>query len=257
MKRLFCAALCFVLLLSLGACSRSAKAIEPEREYAAGELARPYVSKDSVEELYPLIGEMLQENAKLRMQDPNVTTPDTLQETVEYLKDYRDLYEENCYNVTPPIVAKYTKHTILKFNGSCESYIVINGKAYSLCTSLGGYGFVNAVPWDYNEDGNLDLLVASSWGSGIHRSELTVFDTRKKESVPVADLRIKYSTTPEMIREDLMVAVVPADGGVRYAVYSFEPKRSEDGLVFMSCVVKEEIGQVIMKDGMPVLVAAE
>ena len=83
--------------------------------------------------------------------------------------------EAHCWNVTPDSVAAQTDIRIFKFSNSCESYALADGQACHLCDGLGGSGFLNAVPWDYDGDGRTDLITASSWGSGIHRTEISVF----------------------------------------------------------------------------------
>ena len=88
--------------------------------------------------------------------------------------------EESCYNVTPDSVAAETDIQIFKFGHSCESFAMVDGAVYPLRYGFGGYGFLTAVPWDYDGDGRTDLMIASSWGSGIHRSEISVFSRAAK-----------------------------------------------------------------------------
>ncbi|MBQ4284361.1 MAG: hypothetical protein IJB96_10600 [Lachnospira sp.] len=92
------------------------------------------------------------------------------------------LKEENCYNVTPPLVSEKMDVKIFKDMYSFSSFILIDGAVYNLCMSHGGYGFTSAVPYDYDNDGNLDLLVTASWGSGMHRTEISYFNIVTKES---------------------------------------------------------------------------
>ncbi len=87
---------------------------------------------------------------------------------------------DHCYDVTPADVARETDIRVFKFSDSGASYAFVDGSVYDLCESVGGYGFLNAVPWDYDQDGQMDLLTASSWGSGIHRTEISVFIRAKK-----------------------------------------------------------------------------
>ena len=145
-------------------------------------------SKDGVEELMSIIGEI-----ELGGLSAGMITD-----------------KEHCYNVTPLSVAAETDIKIFKFSDSCLSLALIDNEVYEICTSFGGYGFVNAVPWDYDEDGNLDLLIASSWGSGLHRSEISVFNTKTKESIviyvaydnPFTDLFVA-AVSPSFSSEDI------------------------------------------------------
>ena len=95
--------------------------------------------------------------------------------------------EKFCYNVTTENVRTQTNAKIFKFSDSCASFVLIDDKVYELCQSLGGYGFINAVPCDFDNDGNKDLLISSSFGSGTHRSEISVFNTKTKQSTVVYD----------------------------------------------------------------------
>ncbi len=90
--------------------------------------------------------------------------------------------EAYCYNVTPISVAEETDIRVFKFSDSGASYAFVDGAVYDLCESFGGYGFLNAIPWDYDMDGQMDLLLASSWGSGLSRSEVSVFNRVTKTS---------------------------------------------------------------------------
>ena len=133
------------------------------------------------------------------------------------------LDEKNCYNVTPLSVANETDIKIFKFSDSCASFALIDGGVYEICTSFGGFGFVNAVPWDYDEDGNLDLLIASSWGSGMYRSEISVFNTKTKESTilfeSTSDLLVGTAVSPALSSKDIN------DLPIWYEVYSAKQKQ--------------------------------
>lgn len=132
--------------------------------------------------------------------------------------------EEDCYNVTPEAVSQETDIKIFKFGGSCASFVLIDGEAYPVCTFFGGYGFHNALFWDYDGDGTKDLLIASSWGSGVHRSVLEVFNVTTKETVllatstdinavGIAENWIVSNEPPESYEDD------ETDGG-RFFVYA-------------------------------------
>ncbi len=56
-------------------------------------------------------------------------------------------------------------------------FIDMNGELSPL-----GYNIVNMVPWDYDEDGNKDLLITSWSGSGIHYVNLWAYNTITKET---------------------------------------------------------------------------
>lgn len=84
--------------------------------------------------------------------------------------------EKNCYNLTSDAMYDETGIKIFKFSDSCASFAYANGGIHPICNYVGGPGFINAVPWDHDEDGNVDLLVASSCGSGVSRSEISLYN---------------------------------------------------------------------------------
>ena len=166
------------------------------------------------------------------------------------------LDEEHCYNVTPSAVSLSTDIKIFKFSDSCASFALIDGEVYEICTSFGGYGFFNAVPWDYDEDGTTDLLIASSWGSGMHRSEISVFNVKtKKSTVICTSLELKNTDSDN----DWFVATQspssytgnPEEMPIYYVVYSAEVK-IDDSLVDLSYLAKSCAGSIDLENGTPV-----
>ncbi len=165
--------------------------------------------------------------------------------------------EEHCYNVTPPEVEKETDMRIFKFSDFAFSYIVIDNEYYEICPSMGGYGFVNAVPCDFDNDGNKDLLIASSWGSGLHRSNISVFNSVMKESTIVYDT--SGTDNPQV---DLIVA--PSNSSylsdvnnvlpVSYQVYSVDIVSNDIEnayLVDLSYVPTELVGSIEVENDIP------
>ena len=225
-KRIFCLLLALILPFSLAACTAS----DNDGENSPAYHDTP-CSKDRVSEFMAVLGE-----AELGSLYDGIT-----------------LDEEHCYNVTPLQVAAETNIKIFKFSDSCLSFALIGDKAYSICESFGGYGFVNAVPWDYDEDGNLDLLVASSWGSGQHRSIISVFNTQTKESIFV------YSTGADSA--DLFVATsMPSfsskeieDLPIYYTVYTANVTVNGENLADLSYTATGVVGTVAVENGVPVL----
>ena len=168
------------------------------------------------------------------------------------------LDEEHCYNVTPVEVAAETDMKIFKFSDSCISLVLLDNKIYNLCESFGGYGFVNAVPCDFDNDGNKDLLVASSWGSGMHRSIISVFNSVTKESTfiydtsdtdnPSIDLFVA-TATPSLSSKEI------EDLPIYYQVYSAEITVNDTenyNLADLSYVATGMVGSIESENGKPV-----
>ena len=159
--------------------------------------------------------------------------------------------EENIYNVTPKEVSDVTDIKIFKASDSCASYVLIDDSIYPICEYFGGYGFVNAVPCDFDGDGNIDLLVASSWGSGLHRSVISVFNTVTKESTVIYDT--SDTDAPEI---DLFVAAkkflsLKSDSElpVCYDVYSVDINADHNNMADLSGEMIEIVGTVVYEDG--------
>ena len=102
-----------------------------------------------------------------------------------------DFSPETCYNVTPERVTAETDIRIFRYSETAASYALVDGEVYEICRWFGGSGFVDAYPLDYDGDGQTDLLIASSWGSGLHRAELSVFNRATKE------ITVLYDTTED------------------------------------------------------------
>lgn len=135
-----------------------------------------------------------------------------------------ELKEANCYNVTPESVSEVTDIKIFKFSDTCASFVFIDNEVFGICNSFGGYGFINAVPWDYDNDGNIDLLVASSWGSGVHRSEISVFNTKTKKPIDIYNNMDSYLNPCSnlFVTDDFKVYSCNVDGN-NYANLSVTP----------------------------------
>jgi hypothetical protein len=98
--------------------------------------------------------------------------------------DYIDGYEINaadCYEVTPRTVAEKAQCRIYKFSNSYASFLLCEGKVYTLGGSFGSSGLTDVVVCDFNKDGTNELLFTYSMGSGIIRSLVGHFDLKNKQ----------------------------------------------------------------------------
>lgn len=176
----------------------------------------------------------------------------------EGLLEGYDLSESNLHNVTPTEVKAETDYRIFKASDSCASFILVDGEIYPICQFFGGYGFVNAVPLDYDDNGVIDLLVASSSGSGIHCSEISLFNATTKESSVV------YVSSPDE-RVDLIIRAespafsskAPSSLPIYYNIYSADIKATDGNLAELSYLVTEKVGTIKITDGKPVFRPAD
>lgn len=220
------------LLLSLCSCN----SVSPDNDGSSNgdvDYMTSACSKDSVDEFMAILGGELQG---------------------EGLLSGFTVTKENVYNVTPPQISSQTDYQIFKTSDSCESFVLIDGEIYSLCTSFGGYGFVNAVPCDFDGDGNTDLLVASSWGSGQHRSEISVFNTVTKKSTvlytSLEDLIVMTSSPSFSSQGD------PAALPIYYQVYAAKITVNDNNFANLSYVVTDVVGSVQSENGTAVFLPA-
>ena len=231
MKRIFCI-FCVITMLFL-LCSCKDDSYQKANEY---ESMKTSATKESVKEFISLLGNI----------EPNG------------LISGNQFDEETCYNVTPPGVATETNMKIFKFSDSCASFVMVDNEVYPLCESFGGFGFVNAIPCDFDNDGNKDLFVASSWGSGLHRSVISVFNSVSKESTILYD-----TSTTDTPNTDLIVAQSTAniftddpdiDEKLFYSVLSVKINVENNNFAKLSYVVNGFEGYIEAKDDTPTFI---
>ena len=104
-----------------------------------------------------------------------------------------DLDIEKCVEVTPDGVFEATGVQIFKFTDTLASFMIKDKEVKEACQSFGGMGFSDAIPWDYDQNGVDDLLVAGSWGSGMHRAALTLWNMDTMEQMDLDSMNIQSS----------------------------------------------------------------
>ena len=224
MKRYFIFMITIAMIIGLCSCdlsSNSTKSADNEKSYMTA-----YCSKENVDVFYDKIG---------KLQGDGVIAGYVLN-------------EENCFNVTPEQVASETNFQIFKFSDSSASFIMIDNEIYALCEWFGGHGFINAVPCDFDNDGNIDLLVASSWGSGLHRSIISVFNSVTKKSTVIYD-----TSTTDNPQIDLFVSTSSpsfSSTDIYYQVYSVEIKVNNNNFADLSYVATDVVGSISKVNGM-------
>ena len=107
--------------------------------------------------------------------------------SLEELNAFRDITPENVFNETGG--------QIFKNGTTCESYLVYDGKIYTLGIGFGGLGLVDVTTSDFDGNGQKELIYTYSWGSGIHRSCFGCFDLSKKAEIEVDISYILYCST--------------------------------------------------------------
>lgn len=115
--------------------------------------------------------------------EPQITvfglTPTEEDEPV--VRSYDSYRDETRRNVTPADISEKYGMTIYKYDKSCRSELLYDGEYHTLGTFFGGFGATSFAVADINGDGSEELYFTFSWGSGIHRSQVGLFDTAEKQ----------------------------------------------------------------------------
>lgn len=165
-----------------------------------------------------------------------------------------------CYNVTPDSLKEETGGAIFKFGDSGQTLLLLGGSVYGLGSYFGGDGLTSAVTCDFDGDGKKDILYTYSWGSGIHRSHLAVFNTRTKESAELYNTLDKNDLSKSGM--DIIVSKLPgtsSDAGTPfdYIVYSAEITVQDNNFASLQYTQPGVFGSVKAVDGVPVFVKAQ
>lgn len=98
-------------------------------------------------------------------------------------KDFMTYYEtDECYNITPVFIAENSEYEVFKYSESDESFIMYDGKVYSIGSCFGGYGITSMALADLDKNDEYELYYTFSWGSGLHRSQVGYFEPISKET---------------------------------------------------------------------------
>jgi hypothetical protein len=80
------------------------------------------------------------------------------------------------YEITPPSVRAEIKCQLFKVNSTCETYLIYNSKVYHIGLGFGGMGLISIETCDFDGNNQKDLIYTFSWGSGLHRSHIGIFN---------------------------------------------------------------------------------
>jgi hypothetical protein len=152
------------------------------------------------------------------------------------------LKEGNCYNVTTDNI-KGTGASIFKFKDECTTYLRFDDDIYFFAGGFGGFGFVNAVTCDYDGNGKADILYTYSWGSGIHRSVVSVFDLTTFMVTVLFSTFDDEAFSEDEWMSDLVLEKGISDGDPVYEAYISELSFGDGFLV--SSASEEKLGKTI------------
>ncbi len=111
-------------------------------------------------------------------------TQDCIEDFLSLQQDFRSGYNtDTCYNITPDYIQESSDYLVFKYDTSCASFLLYEGKVYPLGIWFGGYGLTSMSLADLNGDQKPELYFTYSFGSGLHRSNAAYFDPVAKKVV--------------------------------------------------------------------------
>lgn len=185
----------------------------------------------------------------------------TLEHVAEFLQLAKDtgydqlprMYpDDTCYNVTPDYIYAETGCRIFKYSESCETFLLADSLIYSLGTGFGGFGLTDIQLCDFDRNGQSDLLYTYSWGSGIHRSEISLFNLTTKDETrlvnlsTIEDINLKFSD----LMNELYLIKLAKD---HFVVYTAErvgsPTDAALGVAQISLARKKRFAEITVNNG--------
>lgn len=111
-------------------------------------------------------------------------TQDGVADFITLLQNFKSGSDtDTCYNITPDYIRDNSGYSVFKYDASCASFLLYEGKVYPLGEWFGGLGVTNMTLADLNGDQKPELYFTYSWGSGLHRSHVAYFDPVGKKVV--------------------------------------------------------------------------
>ena len=105
-------------------------------------------------------------------------------------------------DITPENVKKEIGCQIFKINYTCESYAIHKGEFFRIGFGFGGYGVVTLTTCEFDENGQKDLIYTFSWGSGLHRSHIGIFDFSEKKETWLDYVRLNEDIVLEKLSDN-------------------------------------------------------
>ncbi len=185
--------------------------------------------------------------------EKDIDLADGVAEFLNLAKEKGINIDENAtvYNLTPKEVADNTNYRIFKEMTDFGSYVTVDGEIYVLCSSFGGWGFHTASPCDFDNNGVIDLIVRSSWGSGMHRDEISVFNmTTKRFDVILSSIQSDVVPNGYYGCPLTFERVLDENATEHFRIIAFKPTTDS----FVSSHDSVIVGKIVSKGGKPVFV---
>lgn len=167
-------------------------------------------------------------NFKLETSPENDKTGMTKEEQLKYY---------TIYDITPKELREEIECQIFKINYTCETYIIYKSKVFHIGFGFGGFGVISLATCDIDRDGQKDLIYTFSWGAGLHRSQIGIFNLSTEKEKWLGFVQEN---------EDIMLEKV-SDRNFKVYIASLSSK-SENDLVHFNIIKQEHIADVQIKD---------
>lgn len=97
--------------------------------------------------------------------------------------------EHELIDITSNEIWEKTNYQVFKIldAASPETFVIKGTDVFPIGRQLGGFGVTSIIPYDVNQDGEVDLVYAFSWNSGIHHSEIAWFNSADKKEYAVSN----------------------------------------------------------------------
>ena len=138
-----------------------------------------------------------------------------------FLKKDEEREDYKIHDITPADVKKELNCQIFKVNNNCESYLIYKGELFKIGIGFGGFGVTDLKVCNFDGNGQKDLIYIFSWGSGLHRSQIGIFDFSKKKET--------YLNFVQKM-EDLQLEKI---SNSKFNIYSTELTSKDSKLVFI------------------------
>ncbi len=110
-----------------------------------------------------------------------------------------------CKDLTPDsLKGKIKVYKTSEMNSSIPTYVVKEKNCLSIGNSFGGQGVYAVIAADLNGDNQAEIVYASSWGSGMHRTNIGAVEIS-------SDLK-DYTAQDMLLFEDEEIKLLPAEG---------------------------------------------
>lgn len=141
-------------------------------------------------------------------------------------------------DITPENIKNEIGCQIFKVNHTCETYVIYNGEFFRIGFGFGGFGVISLETCNFDKDEQTDLIYSFSWGSGLHRSHIGIFNLKDKKETWLDFVHLNEDITLQKLSDD------------RFNIYNCELELKED-LNYTQYKVKPKkiLGELIAKNG--------